>query len=114
MLCVSSKRPRCAAPLEPKPQPSYPGWNPLPQPVTLPPPPPSPSCRPAARPVCRTRCNIKPVCGGNQWSYGGGNSFSCGNGNSGYNPGYGYNPAINIQQVTEESIDVSSPNFTRD
>ena len=64
----------------------------------------SPSCRPAARPVCRTRCNIKPVCGGNQWSYGGGNSFSCGNGNSGYNPGYGYNPAINIQQVMEESM----------
>ena len=37
----------------------------------------------------------------------------CG-GNSGYNPGYGYNPAINIQQVTEESIDVSSQNFTCD
>ena len=50
------------------------------------------------RPVCRTRCSIKPTCGGNNWQYGNnGNSFGCGNGggNMGYNPGYGYNPSIN-------------------
>jgi len=54
-------------------------------------------CRPN-RPVCRTRCSIKPTCGGNNWQYGNnGNSFGCGNGggNMGYNPGYGYNPSIN-------------------
>ena len=58
-----------------------------------------------ARPVCKTRCNVTPVCGG-QWQTQGQGSFTCGQASSGYNPGYGYNPSINLpaQVSTGSSI----------